>query len=104
MDNQLFYDLVNRYIDGTATDEEKLLVESYYQQLASENAALPDGRMPVLKDLIYKNEATVEVLGTHFNVNSYVDEDAVRVTLLEGSVKVQSSVVQRTPSGVSSQY
>ncbi len=30
----------------------------------------------------------VEVLGTHFNVNSYPDEPAVRTTLLEGSVKV----------------
>jgi hypothetical protein len=30
------------------------------------------------------------VLGTHFNVNAYDDEDALRVTLLEGSVKVSS--------------
>jgi transmembrane sensor len=30
----------------------------------------------------------VEVLGTHFNVNAYNDEEAVRTTLLEGSVKV----------------
>jgi ferric-dicitrate binding protein FerR (iron transport regulator) len=31
---------------------------------------------------------TVEVLGTHFNVNSYDDEASVKTTLLEGSVKV----------------
>lgn len=30
----------------------------------------------------------IEVLGTHFNVNSYEDEDAIKTTLLEGSVKV----------------
>lgn len=30
----------------------------------------------------------VEVLGTHFNVNAYDDEPDVRITLLEGSVKV----------------
>jgi ferric-dicitrate binding protein FerR (iron transport regulator) len=30
----------------------------------------------------------VEVLGTHFNVNSYRDEPAIATTLLEGSVKV----------------
>lgn len=30
----------------------------------------------------------VEVLGTHFNINSYNDESAVKTTLLEGSVKV----------------
>ena len=32
----------------------------------------------------------VEVLGTHFNINSYKDERAVKTTLLEGSVKVSS--------------
>ncbi|SOD20454.1 FecR family protein [Pedobacter xixiisoli] len=30
----------------------------------------------------------VEVLGTHFNINSYADETAVKTTLLEGSVRV----------------
>lgn len=30
----------------------------------------------------------VEVLGTHFNINAYDDETAVRTTLFEGSVKV----------------
>ena len=30
----------------------------------------------------------VEVLGTHFNINAYKDEAAVKTTLLEGSVKV----------------
>lgn len=31
---------------------------------------------------------TVEVLGTHFNVNAYNDENSIATTLLEGSVKV----------------
>ena len=30
----------------------------------------------------------VEVLGTHFNINAYQDEPAIKTTLLEGSVKV----------------
>ncbi len=30
----------------------------------------------------------VEVLGTHFNINSYEEEGSIRTTLLEGSVKV----------------
>ncbi|SDL29750.1 FecR family protein [Pedobacter sp. ok626] len=30
----------------------------------------------------------VEVLGTHFNINSYADESSIRTTLLEGAVKV----------------
>jgi ferric-dicitrate binding protein FerR (iron transport regulator) len=34
------------------------------------------------------NDMDVQVLGTHFNIMGYGDEDAVRTTLLEGSVKV----------------
>lgn len=34
------------------------------------------------------NGVAVEVLGTHFNVNAYDDEDVVRTTLLEGKVRV----------------
>lgn len=30
----------------------------------------------------------VEVLGTHFNINSYEDETALQATLLEGSIKI----------------
>jgi transmembrane sensor len=33
---------------------------------------------------------TIEVLGTHFNINAYDDEAVVGTTLLEGSVKVTS--------------
>ncbi|MCZ4222525.1 FecR family protein [Pedobacter rhodius] len=40
--------------------------------------------------LVETNRQTVEVLGTHFNVNTYTDEQAVRTTLLEGSVKVNA--------------
>ncbi len=35
-------------------------------------------------------DATIQVLGTHFNVNAYDDENEIKVTLLEGSVKVKS--------------
>jgi transmembrane sensor len=34
------------------------------------------------------NDLAVQVLGTHFNVNSYEDEGAVTTTLLEGKVKL----------------
>ncbi|WP_207514722.1 FecR family protein [Longitalea luteola] len=37
------------------------------------------------------NNNTVEVLGTHFNVNSYTDETTQAVTLLEGSVNVSNA-------------
>lgn len=37
------------------------------------------------------NGATVEVLGTHFNVMAYNDEARLRTTLLEGSVKISKN-------------
>jgi ferric-dicitrate binding protein FerR (iron transport regulator) len=40
---------------------------------------------------VITDRQAVEVLGTHFNVNAYADEEAVRTTLLEGSVKVTGS-------------
>lgn len=40
--------------------------------------------------IVQKGDAKVEVLGTHFNINAYDDEDEIAVTLLEGSVKVSS--------------
>ncbi len=33
-----------------------------------------------------------EVLGTHFNMNTYGDDETMKVTLLEGSVKVSSGL------------
>lgn len=39
---------------------------------------------------VHTAHQTVEVLGTHFNVNSYSDESIVKTTLLEGSIKVSS--------------
>lgn len=37
------------------------------------------------------NQMEVEVLGTHFNINSYTDEETVRTTLLEGRVKITTA-------------
>jgi len=35
----------------------------------------------------------VEVLGTHFNITAYENETAIKTTLLEGSVRVNNSVI-----------
>lgn len=40
--------------------------------------------------IVRKGEASVQVLGTHFNVNAYDDEPDMKITLLEGSVEVKS--------------
>ncbi|MGV3686499.1 MAG: FecR family protein [Daejeonella sp.] len=38
-------------------------------------------------EVITRNQ-TVQVLGTHFNINAYADEPSVNTTLLEGSVRI----------------
>jgi len=42
--------------------------------------------------IVQSGNQTVQVLGTHFNINSYTDEAVVKTTLLEGSVKVNSAI------------
>ncbi|HMK17090.1 MAG TPA: FecR family protein [Chitinophagaceae bacterium] len=42
---------------------------------------------PNMPFIVTVNNAEVQVLGTHFNVNAYNDEDNVKTTLLEGSVR-----------------
>jgi transmembrane sensor len=46
--------------------------------------------------LVEANGVTTRVLGTHFNVNAYKDEPEIKVTLLEGSVKVKSEASEVT--------
>lgn len=51
------------------------------------------GRVPfivsVSSALADRNGVEIQVLGTHFNVNAYDDENSLKVTLLEGAVKVE---------------
>jgi len=48
---------------------------------------------------VSKDDISVQVLGTHFNVNAYDDENDIKVTLLQGSVSVgnQLSTVKIKP-------
>lgn len=47
---------------------------------------------PKKKFIVSSGGITTEVLGTHFNVNTYPDESTMKVTLLEGSVKVSGGL------------
>jgi len=40
----------------------------------------------------------IEVLGTHFNVNAYANEDHTKTTLIEGSIRVQSLSPTKIPA------
>lgn len=50
----------------------------------------PNEKMPFK---VSKGDAEVIVLGTHFNINTYENETAMKITLLEGSVKVRKGKV-----------
>ena len=41
--------------------------------------------------IVAVNNMEVKVLGTHFNINAYADEEAIKTTLLEGSVQVSNA-------------
>lgn len=43
--------------------------------------------------IVKTDRQEVEVLGTHFNLNSYSDEEVTKTTLLEGSVKINHRVL-----------
>ncbi|SDJ51437.1 FecR family protein [Pedobacter sp. ok626] len=45
--------------------------------------------------IVQTDNQEVEVLGTHFNVNSYNDEPGIATTLMEGSVKIISGGTQK---------
>lgn len=43
---------------------------------------------------VISNSQTIEVLGTQFNVNAYADEQAIRTTLVEGSVRIWGDLIR----------
>ncbi|MGC4234739.1 MAG: FecR domain-containing protein [Niabella sp.] len=63
--------------------------EAYFEVASS--ASLPTTGVGKRPFIVVANGVQTEVLGTHFNVNAYQDEPDVKVTLLEGSVKVSNN-------------
>lgn len=62
----------------------KVSGEAYFE--VAKNAAQPF--------IVSANNMLVNVLGTHFNVNAYADENTIRTTLMEGSVKIIETFTQ----------
>jgi len=59
-----------------------------------------EGYFEIAKDKLHPfvvstDNQNVEVLGTHFNINSYPDEAVVSTTLIEGSVSVNSGTLKK---------
>lgn len=59
----------------------ELTGEAYFE--VAHNAAKPFK--------VSSNGQTVEVLGTHFNINAYNDEATIKTTLLEGAVRISKN-------------
>jgi transmembrane sensor len=76
-------------------DERKVEIKGeVYFEVAPLNPKGGQKKVPFIVDVADPSgsgrASKVEVLGTHFNINAYDDEPDVRVTLLEGSVRVVS--------------
>jgi transmembrane sensor len=71
-----------------ATERKVQVTGEAYFEVAKLVTAKDGKRVPFLVDI--KNKGQVQVLGTHFNINAYEDEEAVKTTLLEGKVKVSA--------------
>lgn len=71
-----------RYPTAFTGNERIVEVTGQVYMEVAKNASKP------FKVNIKEKGITVEVLGTHFNINAYNDETAVNTTLLEGAVKV----------------
>jgi ferric-dicitrate binding protein FerR (iron transport regulator) len=77
---------------------------STFKELKNRKVELTgEGYFEVAKDkahpfIVATSKQEVEVLGTHFNINSYADEPNTKTTLLEGSVRVFPSSLLPAPS------
>lgn len=77
--------LVYKYNYGAGIREVQLNGEAYFD-------VKPDKEHPFI---VKSNELDIKVLGTSFNVKSYMNEEAVKVALVTGSVHVQVNQVDK---------
>jgi transmembrane sensor len=89
-----------RYPVAFAEDERKVEItgEAYFEVSRQSLPPAPSGGGGAKNKrfIVSKGDMHVVVMGTKFNVNSYENEENIRVTLLEGSVKVQQANAERT--------
>lgn len=93
-----------RFSDGTAVwlnAASSLKFPAKFSKLSSRIVELKgEAYFEVAKDkahpFVVKSRAQeVKVLGTHFNINSYADENNTKTTLLEGSVRVTNKALMQ---------
>ena len=94
---EAYFEIAHASLRGVARNEAKK--SSLRDEIASQNRndgetrnggeKRTDGKVPFL---VVTKDQIVEVLGTHFNIKGYVDESAIKTTLLEGSVRIFSTL------------
>lgn len=78
-----------RFPTAFAPGERKVeLTGEAYFEIAPLYARGKKKKVPFWVDIRKNKTSRVEVLGTHFNIMAYDDEQAVKITLLEGAVEV----------------
>ncbi|MHA4893554.1 FecR family protein [Pedobacter sp. PWIIR3] len=80
--------------------ERKVLLngEAYFE--VAKTYTLLRGKRTRQSFLVESAGQTVEVLGTHFNINSYKDEGETKTTLLEGSVAINNNLLKPNQQAV----
>lgn len=75
-----------RYPVAFANDIRKVEItgEAYFEVAPAMGR---NGKRPFI---VNAGEMEVEVLGTHFNINAYADEEVIKTTLLQGKVRIVS--------------
>ncbi len=73
----------------------ELVGEAYFEV----SKVYQSGRREAIPFRVFSEGQRVEVLGTRFNVNSYSDEQSIKTTLVEGSVKVVSTTAGARSDG-----
>jgi len=61
----------------------ELIGEAYFEVTHVLNS-----KKELIPFIVRNNLQQIEVLGTHFNVNGYLDDETIKTTLLEGSVRI----------------
>lgn len=78
----------------TFTDQKNRIVElsgeAYFE--VAKNKHQPFKVITAVRPDQEGREQIIEVLGTHFNVNAYPDEESIRTTLLEGSIRLNNKL------------
>lgn len=76
-----------RYPTTFESNERKVEItgEAYFEVASSVNLSKKGALRPFIVEV---NDMAVEVMGTHFNINSYSEESEIKTTLLEGRVRI----------------